>query len=49
MRYVVSLKMLGKVIDMSDLTILFLLLFLFMVGLKIDIERMKKEIRELQE
>lgn len=34
---------------MTDFTIPILLLFLFICGLEIDIRRMKKQIKELQE
>lgn len=34
---------------MTELTIPIILLFLFICGLKIDIRRMKKQIKELEE
>ena len=34
---------------MTELTIQIILLFLFICGLKIDIRRMKKQIKELEE
>ena len=34
---------------MTELTIPIILLFLFICGLKIDISRMKKQIKELEE